>query len=154
RATHLSFGFEQEFTRRIELSMEGFYKDLSQLVVGKLGNVGTGRVFGAETLFRYKPDDRFFGWIAYTLSRSERIEPGFPAHLAPFDQTHIFTMLGSYRLGRGWELGARFRLVSGNVYTPNSYGFYDENIGTNLPLQAFPPYQARVPLFQELDLRV
>ena len=27
----------------------------------------------------------------------------------PFDQTHILTVLGSYRLGNGWEFGARFR---------------------------------------------
>ena len=36
----------------------------------------------------------------------------------PFDQTHILTILGSYRLGHGWEFGARFRLVSGNLVTP------------------------------------
>ena len=39
-----------------------------------------------------------------------------PEQLFNFDQTHILTVLGSYRLGRGWEFGARFRLVSGSLY--------------------------------------
>ena len=43
---------------------------------------------------------------------------------------------------------------SGYMYTPNSYGFYDENVGTYLPLSAYPPYGSRLPLFHSLDLRV
>ena len=35
-----------------------------------------------------------------------------------------------------------------------SYGFYDENIGTYLAQQAYPPFGSRLPLFQSLDLRV
>ena len=31
-------------------------------------------MIGAETLLKYKPDKRFFGWLAYTLSRSARTE--------------------------------------------------------------------------------
>ena len=75
-------------------------------------------------------------------------------YLSPFDQTHILTVLGSYRLGRGWEFGARFRLVSGNLYTPNTYGFYDENNATYLPQAAYPQNGARLPSFNQLDLRV
>jgi len=79
--------------------------------------------------------------------------PGEEEHLAAFDQTHILTLLGSYRLGRGWELGARFRLVSGNLYTPSSYGFWDENNGTNLAIR-YPVNSERLPLFHQLDIRV
>ena len=77
-----------------------------------------------------------------------------PLELSEFDETHILTVLGSYRLGRGWEFGARYRLTSGYMYTPESYGFYDENIGTYLSQQAYPPFGSRLPLFQSLDLRV
>jgi hypothetical protein len=63
-------------------------------------------------------------------------------------------VLGSYKLGRGWEFGARFRLVSGNLYTPNSYGFYDESVGAQLSTVAYPSYGARLPTFDQLDLRV
>ena len=119
RAIHYDVGFEQEITRPVELSVDTFYKQLDDLVVQGAGNGGTGRVYGLETLLKWKPDQRFFGWISYTLSRSTRDDgPGTPQTTFQYDQTHIFVALGSYRLGRGWEIGGRFRLVSGNPYTP------------------------------------
>lgn len=155
RAYHYSTGVEQELSRQVEVSVEGFYKQLDRLITQNYGNVGRGRAFGLETLLRYKPDARFFGWLAYTLSRSERQDrPEEAVYLAQFDQTHILTVLGSYRLGRGWEVGSRFRLVSGNMYTPNNYGFFDANAGVSLPQAAFPPFGERLPLFHQLDIRV
>jgi len=155
RALHYDLGVEHVFTRNIEASLEGFYKQLDNLVEQGLGNTGSGVVYGAETLIRYKPDERFFGWIAYTLSRSvRRDEPGAPLRIFQYDETHVLTVLGSYRIGRGWELGMRYRLSSGFMYTPNSYGFYDENVGTYLPLSAYPAFQSRLPLFHSLDIRV
>ncbi|WP_394842496.1 TonB family protein [Pendulispora brunnea] len=155
RAYHYSLGVEQEFTQNIEASLEGYYKQLDRLVISDHGNSGTGQAYGMEVLLRYKPDARFFGWLAYTLSRSTRKDtPQDDERLSPFSQTHILTVLGSYRLGRGWEFGARFRLVSGSLYTPSTYGFYDENAGVPLALQSYPPYSARMPLFHQLDIRV
>jgi TonB family protein len=154
-AYHYGTGFEQEFTRQIELSMEGFYRQYDQRVVPKVGNVGEGRAFGIETLLRYKPDDRFFGFLAYTLSRSVRKDgPGEPERLFNFDQTHILTAIGSFRLGKGWEVGARFRYVSGSLVTPQTYGFYDATIGSYLGLQGFPPSGQRNPPFHQLDVRI
>jgi len=155
RAYHYDLGVEREFTRHIEASLEGFYKQLDDQVSTGLGNTGTGVIYGAETLIRYKPDERFFGWLAYTLSRSLRRDaPGMPLRLSQFDETHILTVLGSYRIGRGWELGARFRLTSGYMYTPTTYGFYDENVGAYLPLASYPVSNSRLPLFDSLDMRV
>ena len=154
-AYHYSFGGEREFTKQIELSLEGFYKDLRDLIVTGRRNEGTGRVFGGEVLFRYKPDDKFFGWLAYTLSRSERKDNDDSAtRLFQYDQTHILTLLGSYRLGNGWEVGARYRLVSGSLTTPNQYGFFDGNSGSYVAQASFPPYGERLPSFQQLDVRI
>ncbi|MDP9151897.1 MAG: TonB family protein [Myxococcota bacterium] len=155
RSYHYDIGVERELTRHIEASLEGFYKQLDHLVTQGYGNFGSGVIYGAETLIRYKPDERFFGWVAYTLSRSVRRDlPDRPLRLAQYDETHVLTALGSYRLGNGWELGARYRLTSGYMYTPQTYGFYDENIGTYLALQGFPAFGARLPLFHSLDIRV
>ncbi len=154
-ANHYGLGVEREFTRQIEASVEGFYRQYDHLVTERVGNVGEGRAFGIETLIRYRPDARFFGFIAYTLSRSVRKDlPSEPEHLFQYDQTHIFTAVGSYRLGRGWELGARFRAISGSPTTPNTYGFYDATIGSYIPSAQFPPFGSRAALFNQLDLRV
>jgi TonB family protein len=163
RALHYSIGVEQEFTRQLELSVEGFYKDLDNLVSRDpassggfvYNNEGTGYVVGAETLLKYKPDDRFFGWLAYTLSRSARTEDDIDR---PFewDQTHNLVVLGSYRLGRGWEFGARFRVVSGRLVTPvlpALPALYASDAGAYVPLQG-EPFSKRLPLFHQLDLRL
>jgi hypothetical protein len=150
---------------QVELSVEGFYKDLKQQVSrtpdggGYLyDNLGAGSVRGIETLLKYRADKRFFGWIAYTLSRSERRNrPDAPSTLFQYDQTHNLTVLGSYRLGRGWELGARFRVISGALTTPvvspGLPAVYAADAGAYAPLQGA-AFSQRLPLFHQLDLRV
>ncbi len=165
RALHYSLGIEQELSRPLELSVEGFYKDLSNLVVSTpssstesgvdYANLGKGRTYGAEFLLRFKPEGRFFGWVAYTLSRSERKDPPNEAwRLFEYDQTHMLTALGSYKLGRGWQLGARFRYVTGSPYTPNIGGVMDYDAGVYAPLAEQPENGSRLPAFSQLDVRV
>ena len=80
--------------------------------------------------------------------------PEDPERLFNFDQTHIFTAVGNYRLGRGWEIGARFRVVSGSLRNTQTYGFYDATVGAYIPLTAYPPFGERNPLFHQLDVRI
>ncbi len=166
RALHYAIGLEQELSSQLDVSVEGFYKDFDHLVAAgrvtelvRYTNHGFGKSYGLETLIRYKPDKHFFGWIAYTLSRSLREDyPGDEPHLIPYDQTHNLTMLGSYRLGRGWEFGMRFRIISGSLVTPVRKGpslpaIYAADAGAYVPLQG-EPYSERLPLFHQLDLRL
>lgn len=165
RALHYALGLEQELTRQLDLSIEGFYKDFDRLVaVGRTElvrytNDGLGKSYGLETLLRYKPDKRFFGWVAYTLSRSVRQDyPGDQPYLIPYDQTHNLTLLGSYRLGNGWEFGLRFRVISGSLVTPvredtSVPSIYAADAGTTVPLQA-EPFSHRLPVFHQMDLRL
>lgn len=165
-AMHYSLGVEQGLTTQVELSVEGYYKDYYNQVTSQpgsdgdflYGNDGSGDVIGLETLLKYKPDERFFGWIAYTLSRSVRKScPSCEEDLFAFDQTHNLIILGSYRLGRGWELGARFRIVSGPLATPVASStipsIYAGDAGTYVPLRG-ESNSVRLPLFHQLDLRV
>src|SRR6185295_7573968 len=97
--------------------------DLDRLVVTKNGNRGSGFVYGSEFLVRWKNDPKMFGWVAYTMSRSERRDdPNDPLRLFQFDQTHVLTLLLSRAFGDGNRLGGRFRFVSGSLYSPNAYG--------------------------------
>jgi TonB family protein len=162
RWIHYALGAEQELTRQVEVSVEGFYKDLTQAVsrgpdargAYVYNNLGEGYVVGLETLLKYKPDQRFFGWLAYTLSRSVvQDAPDAPEYLFQYDQTHNLTVLGSYRLGRGWEFGARFRLVSGPLDTPVVGSLYAADAGSYAQLQGR-AYSERLPLFHQLDIRI
>lgn len=165
QAQHYSAGVEQVITPNVELSIEGFYKKLDYLVdqrpdaTGSPSGVtyassGSGNVYGGELLLRYKPDSRFFGWIAYTISRSERRAADSEAlRVFDFDQTHVLSVLGSYKLGRGWEIGARFRYVTGNPYTPASGAVYDADAGAYAPING-PPFSGRNGPFHRLDVRI
>src|SRR6185295_7650985 len=153
QAAHYAVGIAQALTRQVDVSVEGFYKYLtSQVARGanaqgtySYNNLGSGYVIGGEALLKYKPDQHFFGWLAYTLSRSVRQEPpDYATRLFQYDQTHILTVLGSYRLGRGWEFGARYRLVSGSLYTPNIFGVYSADAGAYAPISGL-PFSERVP---------
>jgi len=167
RAIHYSLGVERDITRQVDISLEGFYKDLTNQVsrtpnetgTYTYGNQGLGSVIGLEMLLKYKPSKRFFGWVAYTLSRSVRRDsPSSPEYLFQYDQTHNLIMLGSYRLGRGWEFGGRFRIVSGSLDTPvlsppALAALYAADAGAYSPLQS-KPYSTRLPVFHQLDLRI
>ena len=63
-------------------------------------------------------------------------------------------MLGSYKLGRGWEAGARFRYVTGSLYTPNVGGVVDFDAGAYAPIPASERFGARNPAFHQLDIRI
>lgn len=161
---HGSLGVEQVLGEHVELSVEGFYKHLKDLIVArpsetttesgvKYQNTGSGRMFGVETLIRFK-SPRFFGWIAYTLSKSERRDaPDRPLRTFDYDQTHILTALGSYDLGRGWSIGARFRYVTGLPYTPYVGGVVDLDAGAYEPIQSA-PNSGRLAAFHKVDVRI
>ncbi|HEU4576858.1 MAG TPA: TonB-dependent receptor [Polyangiaceae bacterium] len=162
RALQSSLGVEQQLSRQLSLSVQGFHLDLAELITsrpnaeGRLEyqNTAAGKVIGAELMLRYEPDEHFFGWLSYTLSRStRRWGPGEPEMLFGFDQTHVLAAVGSYRLGRGWELGGRLRAVSGNPTTPCISGLYSAFENAYLCVNG--PFQSqRAAPFYQLDLRV
>lgn len=166
RAIHYGLGVERELWDNVDLSLEGFYKDKQNLVsrapdnngTFRYDNEGAGAAMGIETLLKYRADARFFGWVAYTLSRSVlRDRPEQRERLFEYDQTHNLTVLGSYQLGRGWEFGSRFRAISGNLATPvvpeGLPALYVADAGAYVPIQA-DLYSKRLPIFHQLDVRV
>jgi outer membrane receptor protein involved in Fe transport len=162
RSFQNSLGVEQDLTRQVNVSVEGFFNLLDNLVTNAPGpnglametNQGSGRIFGAELMLRYQPDSRFFGWLSYTLSRSERKwGDAAPLHLFSLDQTHILSALGTYTLGAGWDVGVRFRYVSGNLYTPCVGSIYS-SAATDYLCISGAPFSRRMPPFHQLDLRV
>jgi hypothetical protein len=73
---------------------------------------GRGRAYGFELMLRRRAEQGLFGWISYTLSRSERYLEGGEAVVFAFDQTHVLNLALSYAVS-GWTFGARFTLATG-----------------------------------------
>ncbi|HEY0706569.1 MAG TPA: TonB-dependent receptor [Polyangia bacterium] len=169
RAWHHSLGLEYKPTEAVNLDATVFYKDMFDLVsktdattTGSNGmprplvydNGGTGRVYGLEFVARHEFTNKFTGWLAYTLSRAERRDTlGTKDRLFDFDQTHILTGVASYLLPRNWQIGGRYRLVSGNPRTPVTGGVFNASTDRYDPVFG-EVNSARNPLFHQLDVRI
>lgn len=141
--------FEPAFNKPFDNSAQAGPVDPASANLGNVaaGNVGgnvvsdllarhVGRSFGAELMVRKQDDGRFFGWVAYTLSRSERRREG---HWVPFDfdRMHILNVVGGIRLPRNWEVGGRMQVQSGTPLSTIT-GFND----------------GRTPVFVRFDIRI
>lgn len=167
RAIHYSAGMEWKPLPTLSVDVTGFYKDLDhvisktsatrsengQEVALNYDNNGVGRVVGMELVVRRDPIHRLSGWLAYTLSRSERRDSGSTSYrLFQFDQTHILTAVGMLRLPRNWQISTRFRLVSGNPVTPIVGAV--NNLDSNVYKPTFgAQYSSRNPMFAQWDIR-
>jgi TonB family protein len=168
RALQYSLGAEHQLTDVINIDVTLFYKALHNLVSpsgelverdGELvpllyDNGGKGRVYGAELMVEHAFSNNFSGWISYTLSRAERTDSGADASRRfDYDQPHIFALVAAYALPDNWQLGARWRLVSGSPSTPVIGGYFDSAIDEYNPIYG-PTNSDRLPSFHQLDLRV
>ncbi len=144
--------------------------DLPVASVDHFSSLGQGRSYGLELLLRHQITQHFYGWLAYTLSRTEvagRLADdipmgnmGMPRNGADltwrpgqFDQTHNLVLVASYRWNAKWQTGFTYRLTTGTPRTPIVSSFYDADFNGYTRING-PPNSARNPTFSQLDLRV
>lgn len=115
-------------------------------------NRSYGRSFGGELLVRARLD-RFFGWLAYSVSRSDRIDsPETDERLFDFDQTHNVIAVGSWQLGK-WQLGGRWQYATGTPLTPVVGSMYLADVNAFIPVYG-EVNSDRLEAAHQLDLRV
>jgi TonB family protein len=88
----------------------------AQMFIDRLTMPQIGRSYGLEFLLRRQSKSGVFGWISYTLSRSER-EQGSQWIPYDFDRVQIFNMVAGLPLARNWDLGIRGQYESGRPTT-------------------------------------
>ena len=132
RATQVALGYFQRFKSDIDFSVEGYYKDMDNLVLFPEGNqlienfsvdtalvYGKGWSYGTEIFVR-KNKGPLTGWISYTLSWSWRqfddlnFGNKFPFR---YDRRHVLNVVGNYQLNDRWKLSGAFIFNSGIAYT-------------------------------------
>ena len=169
QGTQGSLGVEWTPTEGWLVSVEGFVQYLDNLVRPSDalasddsgdGGIGRsffdsdmeGRAFGVEVLIRKEFGEWIYGWLSYTLSRSERLRPPHGWGVFEFDQTHVLNLAWTVRLGNEWSLGTRFQLASGNPYYPIVDARYDADRDEFVPIYAAKP--SRIQVYHRLDMRL
>ena len=144
KSSQIVLGYEEYFRNTYKLQIEGYYKDLENLLTyedtrsstdaevpdEKLSDIVTpadGYAYGLE-LFGQKMSGKLSGWLAYTFSISRKImnsiySDGTKEYYTNWDRTHAFSALGNYQINEKWEVNWRWTLQSGQAYTP-IIGYY------------------------------
>jgi hypothetical protein len=132
-----SVGYFRNFLdNQFETSVEVYYKYLqNQLDYIDNANLfinpmvenqlvqGLGQAYGTEVYIR-KSKGKWQGWVAYTLSRTQRLVRGISNDnwfYSRYDRTHVLNTSISYDLSELWSFSANFVYLSGVPGTfPNS----------------------------------
>ncbi|MDP2341310.1 MAG: TonB-dependent receptor plug domain-containing protein [Deltaproteobacteria bacterium] len=169
------FGIETWLTRSVDVDAQVFYRFADQLAepVGspiafltasgpRIQPIGHERAFGAELLIRQRLDEGLFGWVSYTLMRSEERadkpqgvddaeEIGWRS--TEFDQTHNFSVAASAQLPWGFEVGGAVRYVTGNPATLAQGSLFDAD-DSRYDRVNQPSRSQRLPPFFQVDARI
>lgn len=132
-ADQVALGLLFSKDKSYEFSVEGYYKDMQNLIeyqdgvnmfesVGRWEDnveVGSGRSFGAEVLFR-KTSGKTNGWLGYTWSKTDRqfdnLNNGdrFPFR---YDRRHEIKLAVSHRFSERFDMSANWIYTTGNAIT-------------------------------------
>jgi TonB family protein len=171
QAIHAVLGAAVRPTETLSLELTGFYTQGDDLAMRSASQAplraqalvpsGEGRSFGAQALVRQELFEGLSGWIAYTLSRSERLDrprasdgSGGLWRLSDYDQTHVLTAVVAYRIpGLELDVSLRFRYATGFPRTSVWGASYDAGADRFTP--RFGAHNGiRVPDFVQLDARL
>jgi outer membrane receptor for ferrienterochelin and colicin len=173
-AHQFALGLAKNIDKKIEITLEGYYKNMQGLVEYKDGasylnteeswdkkiEQGQGKAYGVE-LFVQKKTGRFTGWIGYTLAWNKRqfdnINNGEWFYYR-YDHRHDFKVTGTYNINNHWDVSSTYIYTSGNaVSMPLNLFPYAYNMSETNPYFAFnTAYERRnnlrMPAYHRLDI--
>jgi len=143
-AEHLVIGTEIDLGRSIEINIEGFIKNFSQITNinrDKIYNDNTqnlakpyylkadviketGKAYGADARIKYEYRNMYF-WAVYSLTFVTRND-GRREYTPHFDRRHNINLVYTYAFGekKSWSINSRWNFGSGFPFT-QTQGFYE-----------------------------
>lgn len=174
-----ALGFEYNPFSHSRITIEGFYKNYSNSPISLSDNIplsnkgvdygvtgaelvsfdGKGRAYGVEFMYRLSGLKNIYGTVTYTYFKSEFKAAGDLTYTpSAWDNNHLLTIMAGYSLGRGWDVGMKFRVAGAAPYTPYdivSSSLIESWDNTQRPLLDYSQYnRGRLSTFYQFDLRV
>ncbi len=182
KSRHAILGFEYDITHRMNLNVEGYFKDNTQLTninrnklyddsgdnadepdyLKKDFIIETGDAYGVDFLLKYDYK-RIYLWFVYSLGYVTRYD-GIIDYAPHFDRRHNVNLVGSYTFGKdlNWEFSTRWNLGSGFPFT-QTQGFYEKipfddlsfdysSANGELCIIYVPLNKGRLPYYHRLDI--
>jgi hypothetical protein len=133
QSQQFAFGLAKTYASKYEISLEGYYKKMDNLIEYKEGasflnldqnwenkiTAGRGWSYGAE-LFLQKKTGKTTGWIGYTLSRTDRqFEELNFGEVFPYkyDRRHDLSVAVTHSFSKRMELSGTWVYGTGNAIT-------------------------------------
>ena len=91
--------------------------DRGAMLIDRLTTPELGRSYGLEVMLRRHAKSGLFGWVSYTLSRSERRDTSGAWVPYDYDRSHLVNVVAGMPLPRNWDLGVRVQYQSGRPIT-------------------------------------
>ncbi|MFW5959739.1 MAG: TonB-dependent receptor domain-containing protein [Chitinivibrionales bacterium] len=125
KGRHVVAGYEWQITDLLHLDLQGYLNrqwnvprvtDDSEISENdRLWYPDSkARMKGLEIMLRHNKGNNFFGWLSYSLSKSERWDPVEKEwYIYSEDETHNLQAVASLFLKKDWQIGTRIRFVSG-----------------------------------------
>jgi hypothetical protein len=137
-SAQITLGGEHTFANNLNVQLTAYDSERTNLITrdesGAYKNQGRGRTFGLETLATWR-NAQWFTWVAYTLSRSTRIDaPAMQERRFDYDQTHNLVAATSFKSrNQKWILGGKFQFTSGSPYTPVTGAIFNSDLNSYTP---------------------
>jgi hypothetical protein len=148
----VALGFDYAIARRLELEIDLWGKQLTNMVSLEPGQAPRGGVegwaYGAEIESRYRLKGLFFASVGLSLGHAER-----EGVVYDYDQPYALNAVASWTFAPTWNVGLRYRAAAGLPYTPIADGEYNAATDTYSPIYAA-KNSARLPMFQKIDVHV
>lgn len=135
-----SLGFLYRVDYNLELLVEPYYQELSNLVVkaDRVNqtqlNTGEGSSYGIDTALTRLFDNGWSASINYSYNNSKvRDNPTAMEYNADFNRPHILSIGGVWEINQRWKLSSRWKWASGKP--DDSYIIHDNVLGAGQPLR-------------------
>ncbi|MBN2379741.1 TonB-dependent receptor [candidate division WOR-3 bacterium] len=161
KAIHYIAGIEQLVSDDIKLSVEGYYKQLSNLLyyddsAETYLSEETGEAYGLEFFAQKKMGKYLLGQASYSLAFSNRENPDDGSYPADWDIRHIITLIGGVKFLKHFEASVKYSYHSGQPWTP----YDEENVRQNpandlwIVERVAERNSGRLPAYSRLDLQL